>query len=116
MSPRRTAGASKRGFWGTWRHTELVLGCRAPARTRLGERPDLLVPACSRIIAWRERTMYDDYAANAEEPIIYKRTAGWVRVRGAFYGGLARLGQGLVWVWVSHQSTRRGGGGQCGGN
>ncbi|PNW80103.1 hypothetical protein CHLRE_08g378050v5 [Chlamydomonas reinhardtii] len=31
-----------------------------------------------RIIAWRERTMYDDYAANAEEPIIYKRTAGFV--------------------------------------
>ncbi|PNH06869.1 hypothetical protein TSOC_006719 [Tetrabaena socialis] len=31
-----------------------------------------------RIIAWRDRTMYDDYAANAEEPIIYKRTAGFV--------------------------------------
>lgn len=31
-----------------------------------------------RIISWRERTMYDDYAANAEEPIIYKRTAGFV--------------------------------------
>ncbi len=32
--------------------------------------------ARSRIISWRDRTMYDDYAANADEPIIYKRTAG----------------------------------------
>ncbi|GFR51650.1 hypothetical protein Agub_g14082, partial [Astrephomene gubernaculifera] len=31
-----------------------------------------------RIIAWRERVMYDDYAVNAEEPIVYKRTAGFV--------------------------------------
>ncbi len=37
-----------------------------------------LHPLCSRIISWRERTLYDDYAANAEEPIIYKRTAGYV--------------------------------------
>ncbi|EFJ45943.1 hypothetical protein VOLCADRAFT_105741 [Volvox carteri f. nagariensis] len=31
-----------------------------------------------RIIAWRERVMYDDYAVNSEEPIVYKRTAGFV--------------------------------------
>ncbi len=31
---------------------------------------------CSRIISWRDRVMYDDYAVNAEEPIVYKRTAG----------------------------------------
>ncbi|GLI68235.1 hypothetical protein VaNZ11_012585 [Volvox africanus] len=31
-----------------------------------------------RIISWRERVMYDDYAVNAEEPIVYKRTAGFV--------------------------------------
>ncbi|KAG2482655.1 hypothetical protein HYH03_018428 [Edaphochlamys debaryana] len=31
-----------------------------------------------RIISWRDRVMYDDYAVNADEPIIYKRTAGFV--------------------------------------
>ncbi|KXZ43901.1 hypothetical protein GPECTOR_78g89 [Gonium pectorale] len=31
-----------------------------------------------RIIAWRDRVMYDDYAVNSEEPIVYKRTAGFV--------------------------------------
>lgn len=48
-----------------------------------------LHPRRSRIISWRERTMYDDYAANAEEPIIYKRTAGyvWSTARSCGLGG-----------------------------